>query len=230
MKKYKEALEKAKKYKEVLEKAKEAYKNCASYEEEKLLESLFPEIAESEDEKIRKAIIEHLRQDIELEQILSKDKGDEWIAWLEKQGEQSNIENQPQGDYNNPNDMSFEDDCIRKDLIEFVKQYGDKFYGTIAKASAISWLEKQGGQKSEWSEDDEKIRKTTIAFLKEFADKGYENAVECIDWLKSLKPQSHWKPTEEQMQTLHAQTIEGAVSYPVDVRILISLYNDLLKL
>ena len=36
------------------------------------------------------------------------------------------------------------DDGIRKDLIEFVQQYGDNFYGTIAKASAISWIEKQG--------------------------------------------------------------------------------------
>ena len=35
--------------------------------------------------------------------------------------------------------------------------------------------------------DDERLRKTTIAFLKDYADKGYENAVECIDWLESLK-------------------------------------------
>lgn len=37
-----------------------------------------------------------------------------------------------------------EDDGIRKDLIEFVRQYGDNFYGQFSKASAISWLEKQG--------------------------------------------------------------------------------------
>ena len=37
-----------------------------------------------------------------------------------------------------------EDEGIRKDLIEFVKQYGDNFYGQFSKASAISWLEKQG--------------------------------------------------------------------------------------
>lgn len=37
-----------------------------------------------------------------------------------------------------------EDNGIRKDLIEFVKQYGDNFYGQISKASAISWLERQG--------------------------------------------------------------------------------------
>ena len=42
-------------------------------------------------------------------------------------------------------------------------------------------------QSSAWSEDDERIRKTSISFLKHYVDKGYENAVECIDWLKSLK-------------------------------------------
>lgn len=37
-----------------------------------------------------------------------------------------------------------DDDGIRKDLIEFVQQYGDKYYGQFSKASAISWLERQG--------------------------------------------------------------------------------------
>lgn len=37
-----------------------------------------------------------------------------------------------------------EDDGIRRDLIEFVRQYGDNYYGQFSKASAISWLEKQG--------------------------------------------------------------------------------------
>lgn len=34
-------------------------------------------------------------------------------------------------------------------------------------------------------EDEERLINTSISFLKDFADKGYENAVECIDWLKS---------------------------------------------
>lgn len=35
------------------------------------------------------------------------------------------------------------------------------------------------------SEDEERLINTSISFLKDFADKGYENAIECIDWLKS---------------------------------------------
>ena len=52
------------------------------------LTTLIPELKESEDEEIRKAIIEHLRQDIELELILSEEEGNEWIAWLETQDRQ----------------------------------------------------------------------------------------------------------------------------------------------
>lgn len=37
------------------------------------------------------------------------------------------------------------------------------------------------------NEKDERLRKTSISFLKHYADKGYENAVECIDWLESIK-------------------------------------------
>ena len=41
--------------------------------------------------------------------------------------------------------------------------------------------------KNEWSKEDERIRNTALSFLYEFKRKGYENAVECIEWLKSLK-------------------------------------------
>ena len=60
--------------------------------------------------------------------------------------------------------------------------------------------------KQEWSEEDEeRLMCTTISFLKDFADKGYENAFECIDWLKSFKdrvqPQSkqEWSEEDEKM-------------------------------
>ena len=40
------------------------------------------------------------------------------------------------------------------------------------------------------NKDDERLRKTTIAFLKDFAEQGYENAIECIDWLKKQSESS----------------------------------------
>ena len=40
------------------------------------------------------------------------------------------------------------------------------------------------------NKDEERLRKTTIAFLKDFAEQGYENAIECIDWLKKQSESS----------------------------------------
>ena len=62
-------------YNEAIERAK---KHCADY----VVETIFPELAESEDEKIRGAIIDHLKDNNLIE----------WANWLEKQGEQKPAE------------------------------------------------------------------------------------------------------------------------------------------
>ena len=84
-----EKLEKAKvnmDYKERLEKAKELYPT-ANADQRYVLECLFPELAESEDEKVRKELLAFIKK---------RDRSGcdydyaKWIAWLEKQGEQRN--------------------------------------------------------------------------------------------------------------------------------------------
>lgn len=84
-----------KKYKEALEKAREIIKD---YENRGLkdnlfyanedFEAIFPELKESEDEKIRKAILELVRQ---LSEVLDKQNQNNMIAWLEKQGEKDKL-------------------------------------------------------------------------------------------------------------------------------------------
>lgn len=66
-----------KKYKKALERAKKG--EC--------LENIFPELKESEDDKIRKGLIQHL-QELRKSHVnlMTKDTYDSWIAWLEKQG------------------------------------------------------------------------------------------------------------------------------------------------
>jgi len=71
-------------HEEKLEEAKRLYET-ANADQKYVLESLFPELAESKDERVRKDLIIYLRS------ILSNKKyGDkfieDWIAWLEKQG------------------------------------------------------------------------------------------------------------------------------------------------
>ena len=65
-------------YKDKLKLAKEAL-DSGSYDKE-TIEYIFPELAESEDEKIRKELIEFVKSRGGFKQ--------EYIAWLEKQGEQ----------------------------------------------------------------------------------------------------------------------------------------------
>ena len=77
---------------------------------------------------------------------------------------------------------------------------------------------------SMWSEEDEKILKEIISDVK---FEGYNNDMQAdsykkINWLKSLRPQNRWKPSEEQMMALLYHCSNGSV--------LSSLYNDLKKL
>ena len=73
-----------KKYKEALKLATKA-KNNASLSKGtlKILGIIFPELKESEDEKIRKGIIELVKQSSE---ILDKKNQEQMLDWLEKQG------------------------------------------------------------------------------------------------------------------------------------------------
>ena len=75
-----------KKYKNALEKAKSMIDDLRQGEDILAvsdLEEMFPELKESEDERIRKALIRFHKSTIDVDGI----KGDDIIAWLEKQGE-----------------------------------------------------------------------------------------------------------------------------------------------
>jgi predicted phosphohydrolase len=65
-----------------------------------------------------------------------------------------------------------------------------------------NWLEKQG-QKPAWSEEDESMYTRTLGILgKCYMGELPTKVEEELNWLKSLSPQSHWKPTGEHMEYL----------------------------
>ena len=74
--------EKAKAYDESVERAKVAYKDTDRHIKA-TIERIFPELAESEDERIRKAIVSFIETEA-CDSPISK----EWIAYIEKQKEQ----------------------------------------------------------------------------------------------------------------------------------------------
>lgn len=69
-----------------LKEAKRLYET-ANADQRYVLESLFPELKESEDERTRQEIVRFIRMEVEDEIV-----GNKWLAWLEKQGEQKPIE------------------------------------------------------------------------------------------------------------------------------------------
>jgi len=87
--------QKAKAYDKVLERAKSWYID-AQIDFKKSLETLFPGLKESEDERIRKEIIAFLKENFDTgraEETWSLSGLERWIAWLEKQGEQKPVDN-----------------------------------------------------------------------------------------------------------------------------------------
>ena len=86
--------EKAKAYDEAIEIAKTMIDDLRKGEDilsVSNLEAMFPELAESEDERIRKALIHLVNSNKELSFGIDNYDGIKWsdiLAWLEKQGEQ----------------------------------------------------------------------------------------------------------------------------------------------
>lgn len=84
--------EKAQRYDEAIGKAKKWYDANTNEGYRGIFEEIFPELKKSEDERIRKGLISHLKElkerAVEGSFLKHPTHYDAWIAWLEKQGEQ----------------------------------------------------------------------------------------------------------------------------------------------
>ena len=79
--------QKAQAYNEALERAKKVHKYSSDLAEIKRMEEIFPELAQSEDEKIKKYLISFIK--LESGVNLPPDDAGKILAWLEKQGQKS---------------------------------------------------------------------------------------------------------------------------------------------
>lgn len=221
--------DKAEAYSKAVEKAKQEYSITTSEDRKQWLEELFPELRESEDERIRKEILNYIDKATGCKR---------WVAWLEKQGEQKSF------DYENANipqkDSTWgeEDKHWRQKVIDFMN-HPDliKATPTLAK-DTINWLKSlkdrvQPQSKQEWSEEDESNFQGIIDELKV----NKHHAPDCdlptydrfLSWFKSLKERYVWKPSEEQMNALDSTLQYSQVSHN-SFEHLNSLYNELKKL
>ena len=165
------------------------------------MEIVCPELTESEDERIRKEIIEYIKSG---EQRKCYNK--RWISYLEKQKEQKPAER-------TEDSVKFEEGF--KAGRESGLRDGQKY--------VLDNLDSYGLCKHvEWSEEDRKMLNTIISD----GSRGVEFDAKQVNFLKSLCPQYHWKPSEEQMVALgRASTNEYLSAKQYDI--LVSLYEQL---
>lgn len=222
-----------------------------SDEQIRKLEVSFPELAESEDERIRKSIINLVDTEFGDRFPFDGFTREQMLAWLEKQGkkkptiEMKSAEESLGIDSNTYNEIV--DECVYgeqkpamiqwkgnnlKEVIDFTGIYKDGFEkwfhnsweeyekyvhehnnifkifnkdGSHIEVPVGAWIVKTPDgyntasryvfrQKSEWSEEDEKKINNILNVLIDYKELESE-----YYWLKSLRPQSHWKPTNEQI-------------------------------
>ena len=178
--------EKAKAYDEALEKASAAHKDEDRHLKA-ILERIFPELKESEDEKIRKEIISILRNAY---WTSNKNRFNELVAWLEKQRDKDKLI-QELGEYKVKytqevlekyiNSMSNKDDeRLRKTTIAFLKDFAKQGYENAVEC--IDWLEKQGEYLENYDEAE-----------KEKADFVGDGFIEChADFLDFKEGNTYW--------------------------------------
>lgn len=208
--------EKAQRYDESIERAKRVLLDCTS-EERKVVEYITPELAESEDEKIRKELVQFFEE---------KDEEDfeEWIpkakvlAWLEKKGKQKETlcdkckKTQPS---HSCQDITALGRCALEEqgeqkLTEFekaVKQVMEEAIecGDTHNLKADAEMLLSLVHKSAWSEDDElHIRELESLVKQVWTTAEHENDKDTIHkmsdlsfFLKTLKPQPKQEWSEE---------------------------------
>ena len=215
---YKDALERARKVKHDVQSI-----GCSMNTD--MLGVIFPELAESEDEKIRNIIRKVLitANDGDL-QTLGDDELNRCLAWLENQKEYIDDirqyaynkglvdaeEKQKSAELPKSEDYGIDGLYAAIDILQRTLGEVDGYQtddGILEHKCAISAVKELYEQKpAEWREEDESYLEEIIDDLK-FCKKNRKSCREgliedCIGWLnnrvKSLRPHPHWKPSEEQ--------------------------------
>lgn len=146
------------------------------------LQDIFPELQESEDERIRKELIKYLKEGVE-GYIPAGDSSDyqRWLTWIEKQGERK-----PK--------WTEEDSSMQLMLMRDIEQVS--FISKEGKDERIMWLNKLDDrfhqntndiQKSKWTEEDEENFNSIDIVLFEDKNMPKEKYWKIINWFRSFK-------------------------------------------
>lgn len=165
---------------------------------------------ESEDERIRKAILMGLIDCRDAPDLGWSDFGgipiDDCIAWLEKQGEQKSV------NYADEEIVEAVKDTSVLDMVEPNPAWSEE---DISKLNKIATTIYEAGEVQNWWRQNRLIDK--------------ETANELNDWLKSLKERYTWKPSDEQLNALD-EVYKTHSANNVCRRIIFNLLEQLKKL
>ena len=153
---------------------------------EDVIEEMFPELKDTEDEEIRKGIIRCIKCNMPDNDFRKK-----YLAWFEKQGDHKPVE------------WSEQDETHITNIIIMLKEGASLHFTEDNITKSVSWLKSIKNRvqpKQEWSDEDEATF-TVIGslILDNFSA---EDASKTLTWLHSLRPQNTWKPSDEQMKAL----------------------------
>jgi len=222
-------------YEKALSKAREFYNaRFATDSENEMLEQIFPQLRESEDEKIREGLIALIKNWNYPQELFTTKQN--ILDWLEKQGEK---------------EQKVPEQCLKCNEYEIGYKAGYTHGCTAGYNRAVKEADEQKEQKpaelatncsqQEWSEEDEKMLKGTIeaisAYIEDlketngrYVDILIKTAKKERDWLeerlKLLRPQPKQEWGEEEMKALKqvVDATQGELHEP-----LLSLYYKLLE-
>ena len=196
---------------------------------------IFPELAESEDERIRKELIDYFKENNAV--LAFRGISNECvIAWLEKQGEKGTIGNEKEIPFSEQKPAwSEEDEKMLKDTIRFCELCGNQVSANWLKSlrpqNVCSYNPYKAVVES-IAEMCEKYEDANLDSLKDF----YSNVkVKCKDAKEydSLYPKSQWKPSDEQIKAIRLArsfVTDDFDEHPTLSEILIELEAKLKKL
>ena len=212
---------------EKLEEAKRLYQT-ANADQRYVLESLFPELKELRDEIIRKKLVDLLYKVYANTNYITCAEHDDFIFWLEKQGEQKSVVIIPKFRIGDNIKTTNEEPLAITKIDDKGYWSEDLFICNFDDADKWELVE----QKPAWSEEDETTINNLVWAISNDCIRPQDREDYC-DWLKFLRPQNHWKPSDEQINTLRDAIVyvEGCNSnFKGSGSVLGKLYNDLKKL
>ena len=162
--------EKAKRYDEAIEELRGLLEGiheekCEILEED--ITDIFPEPKESEDERIRKEIIEAFKTlgDGKIPVVINYA---DIFTWLEKQGKHANFRNKIQ-------------------IGDKVTRNEDGILVNLSQLNRVAKKDKKQGEQKSWSEEDKRMFDYALDMIEWYGGKNEKRVRLVSDWLKSLK-------------------------------------------